>query len=123
MWLLCQANHFYLLPSKKSANSVHSKAQYETRLKRWGFRKYASKEQWNAIHHAVDNRHAQGKGSQVYLHGEPLKKEKIEKERRRRRRQAIPFTDPCEYLVRSRQEVSPGLTLVSSVLSANAGLC
>ncbi|KAF2799217.1 hypothetical protein K505DRAFT_221623, partial [Melanomma pulvis-pyrius CBS 109.77] len=60
-----------------------SKAQYETRLKKWGFRKYATKDEWCTIDHILDMREDKGKPSEVHLHGELLTDEKIRKERRR----------------------------------------
>jgi hypothetical protein len=62
---------------------VCSKAQYETRLKKWGFRKYANKDQWNSIFQTLCIRESQGKESEVFFRGEVLDGEKIEKERRR----------------------------------------
>lgn len=60
-----------------------SKAQYETRLKKWGYRKYASKDLWKVIFYILALRQSQGKQSEVYLHGELLTEDKIKKEWKR----------------------------------------
>ncbi|KAF2679512.1 ankyrin [Lentithecium fluviatile CBS 122367] len=71
-----------------------SRAQYETRLKRWDFRKYANKDQWNAIFHTLDVRESQGKETEVVLRGEVLRQERIEKERKRYGATGLPKTLP-----------------------------
>lgn len=68
-----------------------SKAQYETRLKKWKFRKYAKKDEWRTLDRVLKVRKAQGKDTEVVLYGERVTPEKVRKEIMRHRFHTIPY--------------------------------
>jgi hypothetical protein len=66
-----------------SANQCKSKSQYETRLKKWAFGKYSTRDNWLAISSAVNTRRLQGKRSMVLFDGKEIPKSRFQKETRR----------------------------------------
>jgi hypothetical protein len=56
-----------------------SKSQYETRLKKWGFRKYSNRDDWLAVSSMLDTRRLQGKESSVLFDGKPIHKNRVRK--------------------------------------------
>jgi len=71
---------------------VYSKSQFETKLKSWGFAKYAKKIEWKALEQIVAKRKAEGKLTDVYLYGERLKQSKVRKETTRHRHGSLKNT-------------------------------
>ena len=57
-----------------------SKAQYEGRLKKWGFRKNKTKEDWKTIRREIEKRNRQRKASDVYFCGKLISAKKVRKE-------------------------------------------
>ncbi|KAI3324108.1 ankyrin repeat-containing domain protein [Xylariaceae sp. AK1471] len=65
---------------EKTYNFSASKAQFETRLKKWEFRKYANSGVWQTLSRVTEGRHAQEKESHVFFRGKPWSQKKVRKE-------------------------------------------
>lgn len=59
--------------------TIPSLSQYEDRLKHWGIRKYLTQNDWINVKRLLDERHAQGKQSAVYISGKALKDSQVRK--------------------------------------------
>ncbi|KAF2798621.1 hypothetical protein K505DRAFT_232948, partial [Melanomma pulvis-pyrius CBS 109.77] len=60
--------------------TIHGFSQYETRFRRWGFRKNLKRDDWKIIDNVRAERKQAGKSSEVYLNGELIPEEKVQKE-------------------------------------------
>ena len=60
--------------------SFISKAQYERRFRKWGFRKNLKRNEWQLIGTKIERRKQAGLESQVYVFGEALSDDKVQKE-------------------------------------------
>ncbi|KAF2265408.1 hypothetical protein CC78DRAFT_579384 [Lojkania enalia] len=98
-----------------------SKSQFELQLKRWQFKKYSTKRQWQTVSKILDERSAKGKSSDVFIHGVPLSRHKVRKEIARHRRNRTFDEDSIELLENLPEHIEihspPILSLTSTTNS------
>ncbi|KAF2704056.1 ankyrin [Pleomassaria siparia CBS 279.74] len=75
-----------------------SKAQFKTRLKKWGLGTYATQDEWRLIDRILISREGQGKSTEVYLHGELLRDERVRKGRRGYRQSEISSVNESAFI-------------------------
>jgi hypothetical protein len=87
-WFLSKVSTSDLMPLRYMHIELNaSKAQYETRLKKWGFRKYSKKADWTQISNEIDSRKLRGKETEVFIGGEQVQPNRIRKQMRRHQKQ------------------------------------
>ena len=59
--------------------TVRSKAQFEHRFDKWGFRKNLSKDEWGVVTYKIGKRKREHKDSEILLNELPMKTAKLEK--------------------------------------------
>ena len=64
----------------RTAKFVDSKAQYENRFMKWGFRKHRKGHEWKDASYRIEKRKRDGKDSSLYIDGALIPKKKICKE-------------------------------------------
>ena len=69
-----------LLVIRSKSDKRGSKSQYEHRLRKWGFRKNFTRDEWRAIHYRIDIRKRLGKDSDLYVGGTLISQRKLRKE-------------------------------------------
>lgn len=68
---------------------------YETRLKKWNFRKYSKGGHWRTLERVIETRAHEGKDTEVLFDGEPVEEKRLRKEIGRYRR--CEDDDPSAY--------------------------
>jgi hypothetical protein len=87
-WFLSKVSTSELMPLRNIHIELNvSKAQYETRLKRWGFRKYSKKADWVQLSNEIDSRKLEGKQTKVFIGGEQVQPNRIRRQMRRHQKQ------------------------------------